>query len=339
VVLSVDDLHWAEPSLLELLERLREEICDLLLLLLCQARPELLEQHPGWGSGAVNVMTFDLDPLSPGEIEASVTGLLGGGAPDGLAVAVTDWSGGIPLFVEEIVAHLVEAGILAQDPESQWRIVGELGRAELPPTVSALLAARLDRLPAAERDLLSRVSVIGLEFTTADAELLAETESRAGVGALLMALTRRDLVRRVRSPQGDTWAFKHILVRDAAYDGLAKSMRAELHERSADGLAASEEAEGGGEQAGFVAHHLEQAARYRRVLAAHGPGVDALVDRAVEALLVAAEQPHCLLRAGGRSGPSADHRVPLVPSTREPHAAAMDHDVRMPGPHPGTGFP
>ena len=183
LVLSVDDLHWAEPSLLELLERVREEISDLPLLLLCQARPELLEQHPRWGSGTANVMTFDLDPLGPGEVEASVAGLLGGSAPDGLAVAVTDWSGGNPLFVEEIVAHLVEAGILAQGAENQWRIVGELGWAELPPTVSALLAARLDRLPAAERELLSRMSVIGLEFATADAELLAETESRAEVSA------------------------------------------------------------------------------------------------------------------------------------------------------------
>ena len=132
--------------------------------------------------------------------------------------------------------------------------------------------------------------MIGLEFTTADAELLAEAESGTGVGALLMALTKRDLVRRVRSTQGDSWAFKHILVRDAAYKGLSKSLRAELHERFADRLAASDEAEGGGEQAGFVAHHLEQAARYRRELAAHGPGVDALVDRAVDALVLAAEQ-------------------------------------------------
>jgi hypothetical protein len=168
--------------------------------------------------------------------------------------------------------------------------VGELVRAELPPTVSAVLAARLDRLPAAERDLLSRVSVIGLEFTNADAELLAKTDSEAGVDAFLRALARRDLVRRVRSPQGDTWAFKHILVRDAAYDGLAKAVRAELHERFADGLAVRDEAEGGGEQAGFVAHHLEQAAHYRRELGADGSQVDALVDRAVAALVVAAEQ-------------------------------------------------
>src|SRR5262249_20751996 len=148
----------------------------------------------------------------------------------------------------------------------------------------------LYRLPAAERELLGRASVVGLEFSTADAELLAEAEPGAEVGSMLTALTRRDFVRRVRSPQGDTWAFKHILVRDAAYEGLAKSERAELHERFADGLAASDEAGGGGEQAGFVAHHLEQAARYRRELAARGPHVDALVDRAVDALIVAGDQ-------------------------------------------------
>ncbi|MBA2768643.1 MAG: AAA family ATPase, partial [Sporichthyaceae bacterium] len=321
LVLCVDDLHWAEPTLLDLLERVRDEVYDLPLLLLCQARPELLEQRPGWGSGAMNAMIFGLEPFSPGEIEASIAGLLGSDVPEGLSEAVTSWSDGNPLFVEEIVAHLVEAGVLAQGPENQWRIVGELGRSELPPTVSALLAARLDRLPAAERDLLSRVSVIGLEFTTADAELLAEPDSRAGVGAFLMALTRRDLVRRVRSPQGDTWAFKHILVRDAAYDGLAKSVRAELHERFADGLAASDEAEGGGEQVGFVAHHLEQAAHYRRELAARGPQVDALVDRAVGALVVAGEQARDRARF-------EDHAAYLERALRlEPHSSEVRRGI------------
>jgi class 3 adenylate cyclase len=290
LVLSIDDLHWAEPTLLDLLERVRDEVSDLPLLLLCQARPELLEQHPDWGSGALNTMTFGLAPLSPGEIETSVASLLGGRAPDGLASAVTAWSDGNPLFVEEIVAHLVEAEILTQDTNDQWRIVGELGRAQLPPTISALLAARLDRLPVAELDLLERASVIGLEFTTPDVELLVEPSTRPELADLLMRLTRRDVVRRVRSTQGDSWAFKHILVRDAAYDGLAKSLRAELHERFADGLVITNDAEGGGDLAGFVAHHLEQAARYRRELVARGPQVDAVVERAVKALVIAAEQ-------------------------------------------------
>jgi class 3 adenylate cyclase len=290
LVLSVDDLHWAEPSLLELLERVREELSDLPLLLLCQARPELLEEHPDWGSGAVNALAFGLEPLSPGEIQASVSGLLGGSAPDGLADSVASWSGGNPLFAEEIVAHLVESRVIEPGPDRRWRIMGDLGEAVVPPTVSALLAARLDLLPPVERDLLGRVSVVGLEFSAADAELLVEPLPGPGVTELLSALVRRDLVRRARTPTDESWAFKHILVRDAAYADLAKSTRAELHERYADSLAASDEVEGGAEHAGFVAHHLEQAARYRRELGTRGPDVEALVGRAVEALETASEQ-------------------------------------------------
>jgi hypothetical protein len=115
-----------------------------------------------------------------------------------------------------------------------------------------------------------------------------DPSSRSEIAGLLLALTRRDLVRRVRSAPDHPWAFKHILVRDPAYDALAKAERADLHERFADGVEARVESEE--EYAGFIAHHLEQAARYRRELAAHGPQVDALVDRAVEALVVAAEQ-------------------------------------------------
>jgi class 3 adenylate cyclase len=288
LVLCVDDLHWAEPTLLQLLERVCDEISDLPLLLLCQARPELLEHHPGWGSGALNAMTFGLEPLSPGETEASIAGLLGIDVPQGLAEAVTRWSGGNPLFVEEIVAHLTESGMLQREDDGPWRLAGDLAAAELPPTVSALLASRLDRLPPAEHDLLGRVSVIGLEFTTADADLLVDPSSRPDVPGLLMALTRRDLVRRVRSAPDHPWAFKHILVRDAAYDALAKAQRADLHERFADGVQARAEREE--EYAGFVAHHFEQAARYRRELVARGPQVDAVVERAVEALMAAAEQ-------------------------------------------------
>jgi class 3 adenylate cyclase len=286
LVLLLDDLHWAEATLLELLERVREEVSDLPLLLLCQARPELLEQHPGWGSGALNSMTLGLDPLTAAETTASVAALLGGEPPVGLGELVAAWSGGNPLFVEEIVAHLVESGALVSDLGG-WRIVGELDQAQLPPTVSALLASRIDRLPRAERDLLERVSVIGLEFTAADSKLLTEPVSVPELTDLLASLARRDLVRRVRSPQGDSWAFKHAIVRDAAYDGLAKSLRADLHEHFADGLAFG--AEAGAEQSGLVAHHLEQAARYHRELGVRGPQVEVLVERASEELVSAAD--------------------------------------------------
>jgi class 3 adenylate cyclase/tetratricopeptide (TPR) repeat protein len=288
LVLSVDDLHWAEPALLQVLDRLGEEVVDLPLLLLCQARPELLELYTGWDSGAAGSTTVRLDPLSPAETTASVAALLGGDPPEGFADTVSEWSGGNPLFIEEIVAHLVESGVLERRPRDVWRVARPLDRAGAPPNVTALLASRLDGLPATERDLLERVSVIGLEFTGADVELLVEPPARREVGGVLTALTGRDLVRLVSSSEDDTWAFKHVLVRDAAYDGMAKSLRAELHERFADAVAAGDHA--GDERAGFVAHHLEQAARYRRELSGHDPEAETLVDRAVESLVLAADQ-------------------------------------------------
>ena len=288
LVLSLDDLHWAEPTLVELLHRMRAELTHLPLLLLCQARPELLDVHPGWDSEPVGSARVLLDPLSAAETSASVAALLGGEPPEGVAGTVSDWSGGNPLFIEEIVAHLVESGVLERDPDGRWLVARPLDRATAPPTVTALLTSRLDRLPDAERDLLERVSVIGLEFTDTEAGLLVEPATRPRVSDLLATLKGRDLIRPARSGEGDSWAFKHVLVLDAAYDGMAKSLRSELHQAFADALAGGDT--GGDERAGFVAHHLEKAARYKRELTGHDPETETLVDRAVEALLVAAEQ-------------------------------------------------
>jgi class 3 adenylate cyclase len=290
LVLCIDDLHWAEPNLLGLLERVREQISDRPLLLLCQARPEVLDAYPEWVSEAADSTLIRLEPLSLEETTASVAALLGGVPPEGLAGMVATWSGGNPLFIEEIVTHLVESGACERAPGGTWRSVGPLDRAEAPPTVAALLASRLDRLPAAERDLLERVSVIGLEFDTTQAEVLVEPGSRPALADLMTELAARDLVRTVGPGESATWAFKHVLVRDAAYDGMAKALRSELHERFADAIAADDEGDDGGdERVGFVAHHLEQAARYRRELAGRDPEAEALVDRAVESLVRAAD--------------------------------------------------
>jgi class 3 adenylate cyclase len=287
LVLSVDDLHWAEPDLLELLRRLAEELVDLPLLLLGQARPELLEQSPGWASQSARSTTVALAPLDQAETSACVAALLETQPPEGLAATVSDWSGGNPLFIEEIVTHMVESGVLEHDRQGRWQVARPLDRAEPPPTVTALLASRLDRLPPDERDLLERVSVIGLEFDTTQAEMVIEPPTAPALADLMASLSRRDLLRRVH-PTGETWAFKHVLVRDAAYDGMAKAQRSELHERFADALAAG--VEGGDERSGFVAHHLEQAARYRREVTGRDAETQTLVDRAVESLVLAADQ-------------------------------------------------
>lgn len=285
VVVTVDDLHWAEPTLLELLARVQEETADLPLLLVCQARPELIDAHPEWGRGSLNSQTFGLDPLTNEHVAERLESLLGPGIPEQAVVAVAGWSGGNPFFVEEIATHLVETGLLARS-DGVWSLTSELTQTTIPPTVSALLAARMERLPEAERQLLAHTAVIGQEFTTEQARDL----SGAGdVAELLAVLARRDLLRRGRGAEHDTWTFRHLLVRDAAYAALPKSVRAERHERFADLLLSSDHTDAGSETLAFAAHHLEQAARYRIELAPHDPATDVLRSRAVGALLTASD--------------------------------------------------
>jgi class 3 adenylate cyclase/tetratricopeptide (TPR) repeat protein len=283
LVVSVEDIHWAEPTLLDLLERLRDEARDVPLLIVCQARPELLEQRPGWGGGALNATTFLLEPLTGGHAAALLEGLLGPAVPGRVVAAVDGWAGGNPLFVEEVAAHLVETGVLGRE-HAGWVVAGDLRRVSVPPTVTALLAARLDRIPLPERALLERVSVIGLELTTADATALSA--DGVEVPALLASLSRRDLLRRVRGLRADTWVFRHVLLRDAAYESLPKSVRAELHERFADRLQESA-GDAGGETHAFVGHHLEQAYLFARDLSPHGDAVAVLARRAAVALAAA----------------------------------------------------
>ncbi|MBZ5740271.1 adenylate/guanylate cyclase domain-containing protein [Nocardioides mangrovi] len=314
LVVTVDDLHWAEPTLLELLEQVREEVADLPLLLICGARPELLEEHPEWGHGSLDSLTFGLDPFGAAEVRDRVETILAGPAPDELVATVTEWSGGNPLFVEEIVAHLVEEGHLRFT--DRWETTGDIGRVRVPPTVSALLAARLDRLPSDERDLLGRVSVIGQSFIAAEAVELLDPDQRPATAALLTQLARRDLLRRVRDGAGDAWAFRHITIRDTAYDALPKALRAELHERFADAVASAAAAgETGAERSAFVAHHLAEALRLRTELAAHDAALAPLRARTAVAL--------------GRAGLDAQDRDDPDAATALLHQAAA---VRHPDP-------
>jgi class 3 adenylate cyclase/tetratricopeptide (TPR) repeat protein len=283
LVVTVDDIHWAEPTLLDLLERLRDEARDVPLLIVCQARPELLDQRPGWGGGALNAITFLLEPLTGGHTAALLEGLLGPAVPGRVVAAVDGWAGGNPLFVEEVAARLVEDGVVRR-ADGGWVVVGDLSKATVPPTVTALLAARLDRLPPPERALLERISVIGLEVTTADATALSS--DGVDVPALLASLSRRDLLRRAHTLRADTWVFRHVLLRDAAYESLPKSVRAELHERVADLLVESA-TDAGGEIDAFVGHHLEQAVRFRQELSLRTDTLAALARRAASTLAAA----------------------------------------------------
>ena len=280
VVVQVDDLHWAEPPLLDLLEHVRRATADLPLLLVGQARPEFLEDRPAWSHGAANAVTIGLEPFDEGDTAASLSAVLGPGVPPEVERAVAEWSGGNPLFVEEIAAHLRETGMLVRH-EDRWELVGELAAAGVPATISALLDARLERLPAEERRVLQAVSVVGLEASEAETHVLVDGGDTTGA---LTSLARRDLLRRVRGSAQDSWAFRHVLIRDAAYGTLPKTERVRLHTALADHLQerleAGDTAAAGGELLAFIAHHRLLAAQYAHELAPSAAGTQTLADAA-----------------------------------------------------------
>lgn len=318
VVVEVDDLHWAEPTLLELLQRVTEETRDLPLLLVCQARPELLDAHPTWGQGSVNAVSLGLEPFAETHTATALEAILGPGLPASVADAVARWSGGNPLFVEEMAAHLVATGQLVPTEDGPgWRLVGDLDALRVPATVSALLAARLERLPQTELDLLEAVSVVGLEFTTEQARHLA---SAADPSALLASLSHRELVRRNRSAgAGEVWSFRHGLIRETAYDALPKTDRIRLHAALADHLAdpAGRMTSAGREHEAFIAHHRTRAAGYAAELAPTDSRSRDLADAAADATHDAVER---VLELGDFAAAIAMQRevltFPLSPSRR-----------------------
>jgi class 3 adenylate cyclase/tetratricopeptide (TPR) repeat protein len=243
IILGIDELQWAEPTFLDLLEYLVGWTTDAPVLVLGLARPELLEHRPTWS--ATSSLVVALEPLSGDDSERLVD-LLGASVGESERARILAGAEGNPLFVEQMLALAVE---------------GSPAEA-IPPTIHALLAARLDRLAAEERAVLERAAVIGREFTAGAVGSLSNDEP---VASTLLALVRRDLIEPDRSliPGDDGFRFRHILIRDAAYLAIAKVRRAELHERYANWLARS-----AGELDEIIGYHLEQAFRYRQELGA-----------------------------------------------------------------------
>jgi len=256
LVVCLEDVHWAEPTFLDLLEYIAGWSRDAPILLLCLARPDLLDQRPRWGGEAVA-----LEPLTERESEALLDELAAEWPiPPAARTEIAEAAEGNPLFVEQMVAMLAEAGEAAA----------------IPPTIQALLAARLDRLPPLERAVLERAAVVGKEFWRGAVTELSPTEDRAEVSAALLSLVRKELVRPERSAflGDDGFRFRHALIRDAAYAAIPKSVRAELHERFAAWLEVHE-----GED-DLVGYHLEQAYRFRVELGLADETVAALAARA-----------------------------------------------------------
>jgi class 3 adenylate cyclase/tetratricopeptide (TPR) repeat protein len=239
LVAVVDDVHWAEPALLELLERV-PQLVQAPVLVLCLARPELREHRPYWP------VTVDLEPLGSSEVEALLESL---DAPAAARVRIAQTAAGNPLYTEELVAWAQDGGDLDA----------------LPTSLNALLSARLDRLDAGARDALERGAVEGELFHQDTVVELSEEPARAAVAGELAGLTRKDLIRLTAATlaAGEVaYRFKHILVREAAYRATTKKLRATLHERYADWL---EQRVGTrvGEYHEILGYHLEQAHLYR----------------------------------------------------------------------------
>jgi class 3 adenylate cyclase/tetratricopeptide (TPR) repeat protein len=267
LALVVDDIHWAEPTLLDLLDHVAEWTRDAPVLMICTARPELRDERPGWGGELIT-----LEPLSEGHADELIGARLRGTSLHGATRArIREVADGNPLFVEQLLAMVAEGG----DPR------------HVPPTIQALLAARLDALPPEERDVVERASVVGLQFEwEALGELAANGHRPAG--ARLAALVRKELIRPHELIE-DLFEFRHMLIRDAAYARLPKDLRAELHERFADWVdGRSEELEE------IVGYHLEQAHRCVTDLGPENDRTRLLAERAATRLAASG------VRADGR---------------------------------------
>jgi class 3 adenylate cyclase/tetratricopeptide (TPR) repeat protein len=230
LVLVFEDLHWAEPTLLDLVEYLVGWSAGSPILLVGTGRPELLEARPAWSADAIL-----LEPLSDTETAELAENVLGGGTLDPeIGVRVSEAAEGNPLFAEEVVRMLKDDGELVE-LDGRWTTRGDV-ELRVPPSISALLAARLDRLDPAERIVLQCASVIGKEFWWGAVGELAPHDFRGQVAPQLHSLVRKRLIEPGGSSAlvgEDSFRFSHILYRDAAYASLPKSARAELHERFA----------------------------------------------------------------------------------------------------------
>jgi class 3 adenylate cyclase/tetratricopeptide (TPR) repeat protein len=264
LVLVFDDIHWAEPTLLDLIEYLADSLHDVPVLLLCLTRPELLELRGDWMTGNDEASLVTLGALDREQTDALIANLLAGTALSeearGRIAAAAE---GNPFFIEETLQMLVDEDVLTKT-NGTWSVAGDVSKLSIPPTIHAVLAARLDRLDGDERAVIERASVIGRVFWWGAVSEMSPEDQRPRIGGQLQSLTRKQLIRPDRSAIGleDAYRFTHILIVEAAYSAIPKKERAELHERFAawvDHLTRDRP----GELEEILGHHLEQAYRLR----------------------------------------------------------------------------
>ena len=284
LVFVIDDLHWAEPGLLDVLEHIADWSRDSPIMLLGLARPEFYDRRPTWAGGKVNATTLLLPALD----HTAATSLVEKhDLPEMVKRRIVDTAGGNPLFVEQLVVMLVDHGYAAPDHDVVTWIGGPPDRVSwaMPPSVSALLAARIDRLSDDERTIVGAASVVGTVFYAEAIAILTGTYLPE-VEQVLGRLIRKEFLRAAATdlPGMSAYRFLHVLVRDAAYGGLAKESRAFWHERLADWLS---ELGSDAVPDEIVGHHLASAWEYRTQLGPSTSQVRELAARAARKLAAA----------------------------------------------------
>jgi class 3 adenylate cyclase/tetratricopeptide (TPR) repeat protein len=268
-IVCFDDIHWAEPTFLDLIENLAEA-GSAPVLIVCSARAELLESRPAWGEGD-RATRISLSPLSESETDEVVANIVGGpaGLPTELVERITAAAEGNPLFVEQMLSVLLDRGLVRRAEGGEWLVTGDVAEISVPPTISALIAARLERLAMNDRAVLQEGAVIGLVFYERAVAAMSPPELASQVPDLTRRLVGRQFIRPEIADFMDeaSYRFDHGLIHDAAYRSLLKRERADFHERFVRWL----EARAGdrvSEIIEIVGYHLEQSSRY---LAELGP--------------------------------------------------------------------
>ena len=259
IVVLLDDLHWADDDSLDLFDHISQACRDVPMLLLCLTRSELLERRPSWTGNRSPRERLDLGPLSEQSSRELVESLLRrlASIPDALRDVVVSNADGNPFFIEELVAMLIDNGVIATDGAGWDVATDRLVDVLIPSTLAGVLQSRLDALSTAEKTALQRASVIGYVFWDEPLERMAPGATR-----VLPDLARRDLVRVRDSSVFDgvrEYAFKHHLLHQATYDGVRKAEKRQQHRLVAQWLVAKS-GERSGEHDGLIAEHYEHAA-------------------------------------------------------------------------------
>jgi class 3 adenylate cyclase len=257
VVAVVEDLHWADPTMMDVLDELAERL-EGPILFLCTARSDLLRSRPDWGGGRRSFSSLPLDPLSGEETARLVALLLDlDELAEGVRRRILERSEGNPFFLEEILRHLIDEGLIVQE-DGRLRVHERIGDLEIPDTVHAVVLARLDLLTLREKQVAQRAAVVGRTFWDGAVGALVGAED---LDAALQTLRRREFVleRLSSSIAGQTeFVFKHVLIRDVAYRSLPRRERGRAHAETAAWI---EQASGQrtGELAELLAHHYDAA--------------------------------------------------------------------------------